>query len=1212
MLDSCTSLSALFTDSIVSDTMAETALLAFEPDRTRSTLLQRVNGTWAYLNTASTDYATVSQWVSANALELPTTTQLTSKFQDGGEYGNVYLTGGELIQFVTYVYTYGALDYVLKQPDDNVAELAGSFDVSATTTVAANAKLVNQHLAMAPNASIRTSLSPFFDHTVSTVKFQNYGRQLYGSHYSKDGINTSNDVAALISDTEHYGDRMCIYWFNDQSSHLYGYNDAGIKVVDSQGTEYGIALFKGPHGTPANYSMVSIFGVYQPNAYELYYAVRYGEWQYDLFVGDHLVWKWTFGSVQLNGYPLIDIIHYTNITPHSTIPTTTFNRTQGSLSASMPSVICDGSIFGPREGSTNLQRERGEGTTVNPTLTWGDGNSVTLTAHGSDFGTTYVTVNNATVKKVSVKCFARRRTGVAVWSQSRPTTRYPIAVRGMLSVDCYLNQTRSSNKYNRPSLPWASTDYIPNQFVAPKWAISLSATASYGDSSMATITATATRVDYQWTKLIYDALTLCDGFNADDILKGGDIEKLKTIIGEKYSTMDAYMAMYADYTANLVVDSIVNAMITSLVTGRDEISGYDEEGNPIITSYRYPMERMYGFDDDTIVTVSGHSFSCHSLRESNDQDTILSVCTALYQLQKDMDYKLTLFMEMHDAFNGVDAMSAFADRIRAKIDSLRAQASLIMNARGVSSEALLLNCAAQESVYTKVQTVISNAIAAGYSTLSDAVNYISKVVPELGYNFTKDSVSAELYESILSKTNYANYKSNILNPPKELDSNVSYWKTYQLRLGSSVLGQASPDAEFTTASDGSLYLWPPLVTTIVRSSTFDVNIDAGQFFYVPLKYSYLIVRRMTGNQYGIDWAARFAGGNDSDLYSAIKLSLEEFFETAALLATVYAGTDVSVAHDELPEGYVGQAQIDNVVGSLTLMATGALSGVAAAYGVGGSDSSTQLPNGKVTSLKAAGAGGIIGLAAGSIISLSQSIWPDYNGVANTNWSSSALVSTARSPEFLNSITISGYAPLESSGTNAVNNMASVMLWALRYGLIAPVGDYASASVGVGVFSPSYVVPKYYYIGEHTDYSALAITAGVAITAVYTARYFRLNKVRTAEFIPATIAGGAVTAAGSIISSVASEDVASESDIMTIANMVSGGDGQSVYDRVDEIDNRIGSEDDYKNALIGGATAGVTVLGVLGSIASLASLTDESVAEVKSRVEKLGTKNIYRY
>lgn len=1228
MFNQCTSLQALFETVIISDSLAESSFLSLEPVRTTDSVLSRSNGVWSY-DESGEGYDSVVAWCDANNITLPTTAQLTSLFKDSDEpYGNVFLTAGELALFVGYVYTYANVKYHMTQSDDQLDSRNLAVKSSAKVI---SVDIVNRNYQWRPRAGDNMTFRPFFQDNLYVDWAPNAARYVIGTHCKTDGIDSESDVNDLIGQ-DGWGDAV-IVWNENGSIPTQGTGNLDFLFVFSDGStearSFGSTTYAADGG-----NKIAVLGMrFVGNRLDV--KVRHGYNDHGLF-GSSYRWEWAETSVDLQGKEIVDIliaqlmygtsIHYLSLFSN-------VNGWNNRLAASIPYIKLSAKIVDPARGTSIwLNQEPGSTSalTLKKTVNLGGTGTFNLTFSQHKFSDTNVVDYDGEIPAVQIVTYGRREPIANIWTLSKPRRIVPSSLADAVNAEIDVTQSALYYQYSYPTItPPSDLEYtIYSSIVYEYQNRSVTVSATVADDTTLTDDNVASWLTQNsgvsWTDMIRRALETADAFNADDILDGGDLVSLKSMIADRYSVMDTYMAMYADYTANVVVDSIVNNMILSLVTGDEKVVGEDDEGNVITNIVRYPMQPTYKVSDDTVISALGYNFSCKSLRESSDMAVITPVVTALYALQKDLNYRLTLFNEMHEAFQDSDSLKNFASAIRAKIQDLRSEAMLIMQSRGVASEALLLNCAYQQNAYDRVSTAISNAISAGYSTLSDAIDYINRIAPELGYNFVEGSTSAELYQSILEKSSYGDYQANIVNPVKAIDSNVSYWKSYQLRLGASILNNPSPDAEFSTASEGSLYLWPALFVMLVKSADFDANLT-NQCFYVPFRYSYLCVRGTGGNQYELSWLARFNGGTDADLYAAISASVEEFFQIGREISQVYAGQSVTVniSHPELPGGYDGSARVDNIVGCLGLLISGVLGGALSGYGVKNEDGSSwsmdySLPNGKTGKLGSVGASSVVGLAASTLISLSQSIWPDEKAIANANWSTAALISSAKSPNFYNNVEISGYEPLNGKGVDAFNHIASVLLWALRYGLIAPIGDYANESVGIGVFSPSYITPKYYYRGESSDYSALMITAGVALTAVYTVRYSRLKKVRTAEFIPVTIASTGISTAGTVLSEIAAEDVASESDMMDVADMVSGDDGENVDDRVQSLQSTVGTVEDYENGLNGVVSDAITVLGVIGSLASVMGIVDDTTAEIKecviengAEIKKLGG-STYRF
>ena len=1185
MYNNCLQLSDLFLDSITVDSMSEAAVASLHPDTTRVTILARSGGVWSYAS--GSDYNTVKAWMSANSMSMPTVAQINSLLNSEIGSENYYLTAGEFVKWVVSIQLTGSYS-VDFQSADSFGETEAPMTLPRKTIVQScdcNYQSVVQPTNIDSALDIGDIRMPpylsFFDYSTDA--------RVWGEMVKNGTVNNPGDYETFMERENAYQYTIIMYdglKFGNRTSggDDYGtrlavkYMDGSYKDVWSENCPTGHSADAG--GVKNSYYCPHIaYVAFKAGQDTIDFVIHYSTRRFVPLIGWHE--DWHTSEFKVHGEDMVDIVWHNKSTtgdryysiagefPAQRLSEisvldvgTNVNVTDRSTYIREPHVTMS-PLFFVGESEAQLYNPSARATPRKAYVT--DALSITLSAPSTpnDVPTNFVSgvVNDS----VTVKCYKH----IKPINWGAITRTEPSKVDGDTVAVAHIVASSM-----------VSTDYRGRRFLNPYIYVSI-------DSE--NVVVSETRQVQVPNSVVYNALLSVDTFNADDILSAGDVASLRDVVSKNYAVMDVYMQMFADATANYVVATVTDAIIQSLTAGYVAADG---------TKVTYPMRTVAGFTDTTPFTVNGVTYTCKQLRESNEPDEY--ILRLLADMQKDMDYKWTLFQSLHDAFSTIDSLSSFADKIRSKVDSIVQEATLIAAAPFTNAQALLLNAGYSKEKYEYIATLIESAISAGYSTLSDAVNYITKLAPTALYYFDDDS-EAQLYSEILKGTAYSGYNANILHAPKSVSSNVSYWGTYQLRLGASILNQPSPDSEFMTTSDGAEYLWPPVISSTVTAKLNDDFIAKGLTFTVPLKHSYVMVHRLYGDVFEIDWCARFAGGNDADLYDAISNVINEFDVTTTALAEIYSGTTLTLTHNDLPSGYRGLAKESNIIGCLALLGAGALGGL-----LSGNENEIYTYSNGAKSLGVSKAGGVIGLAAASVFSLTQSINPDYNGVMNMNWSTAALVNSK--VELIDSYSLSGYAALNASGGDAINVLNSVFLWALRYGLIAPFGDYAYESVGYGVLSNGYVTPKYYYIGEHKDYSALMITAGVTLTAAYTRRYLNLNKVRTAAYIPATVGGAAASAASVALSNIIAEEDASESDIMMLKALVTDAEGESVTDKVSRVESYIGTPLDI------GSDA-VTIFGIIGSMASIVSLNDKKQDEdlaLSKQILEASKKKIYRY
>lgn len=1185
MYNNCLQLSSLFLDSITVDSMSEAAVASLHPDTTRVTILARSGGVWSYAS--GSDYDTVAAWMSANSMAMPTVAQIKSLLDSEMGSENYYLTAGEFVKWIVNVQLTGSYTVNL-QSADSFGETEAPMTLPRKTTVQScdcSYQSVVQPTDIESELDIGNIRMPPY---LSYYEYATNARE-WGTMVKNGTVDNTGDYDTFMERTDAYKYTIVMYDGLKFGNRINGGDDYGTRLAIKKldGSYVDVWNENCPTGTSSDAGGVKTsyycphiaYVAFEAGQDSIDFVVHYSTRRFVPLIG----WEEDWHTMEFNvhGDDIVDIVWHKKATSGDR-----YYSLAGEFPAQSLSEI---SILGPSSNVTATDRStyiREPYVKMTPLFFVGESDDQL-----------YNPTKNATPRK-------RYVTDALTISLSAPSTPNDITtnftegmVNDSVTVKCYkhikpinwaaITRTEPS-KVNGDTVAQAHivassmvrSDYRGRKFYNPYVYVSI-------DSENVVIS--ETREVAVPNSVAYNALLSVDTFNADDILNAGDVASLREVVSKNYAVMDVYMQMFADATANYVVATITDAMIQSLT------AGYVTADGERVT---YPMRTVAGFTDTTPFTINGVTYTCKQLRESDDPD--VHVLKLLADMQKDMDYKWTMFQSLHDAFSTVDSLSSFASRIRSKIDNIIQEATLIATAPFTNAQALLLNAGYSKEKYEYIATLIESAISAGYSTLSDAVNYITKLSPTALYYFDDDS-KAQLYQELLQGSAYAGYNANVLHTPKSVSSNVSYWGTYQLRLGASILNQPSPDSEFMTTSDGAEYLWPPVISSTVTAKLSDDFIAKGLTFTIPLKSSYVIVHRLYGDVFEIDWCARFAGGNDADLYDAIAGVIDEFDTMTIALAEIYSGAKLTLTHSDLPSGYRGLAKESNIIGCLALLGAGALGGL-----LSGSENEIYTYSNGAKSLGVSKAGGVIGLAAASVFSLTQSLNPDYNGVMNMNWSTAALVNS--SVNLIDSYSLSGYAALNATGGDAVNVLNSVLLWALRYGLIAPFGDYAYESVGYGVLSNGYVTPKYYYIGEHKDYSALMITAGVTLTAAYTRRYLNLNKVRTAAYIPATVGGAAASAASVAISNIISEEDASESDIMMLKSLVTDAEGESVTDKVSRVESYVGTPLDI-------GTDAVTIFGIIGSMASIVSLNDKKQdedLELSKQILEASRKKIYRY
>jgi hypothetical protein len=334
----------------------------------------------------------------------------------------------------------------------------------------------------------------------------------------------------------------------------------------------------------------------------------------------------------------------------------------------------------------------------------------------------------------------------------------------------------------------------------------------------------------------------------------------------------------------------------------------------------------------------------------------------------------------------------------------------------------------------------------------------------------------------------------------------------------------------------------------------------------------VIFKRITGNVYEIDWCARFNGGTDEDLINAFNNCMEEFSDVSHDLAAAYLGTDnfnfvalhvLRGVETAVPAGF----EISTLIGSLSSVGLNTLAGFLG----------TGSPYG------AALAGGVTAIA-----SVAQASLADENAIRNVNFSVTALVNA--NEEILNSVEFADAGVLTSRGLNAVNMANALLLWAIKYGFVAPVKAYTVSDVvpvGHGVYAPTLIPPKYYYVGESQDYSGWMISLGIVVTA-YSLHWRRTTQaVRMRAFLPGTLASAISAAAGWLYSGLS--DTVGKVIALQQANLLG-------WEETDEEGNPI-TLGYLANML-------QTLTGDVGSVASVASAIQGTVNTTSDGVETI--------
>lgn len=650
-----------------------------------------------------------------------------------------------------------------------------------------------------------------------------------------------------------------------------------------------------------------------------------------------------------------------------------------------------------------------------------------------------------------------------------------------------------------------------------------------------------TTSDTPISDVLENCITDVDIFSGNAIVSGGSTTRLINTFADKYSIFDGYFAMYCDFTANSIIGDILDDVQIAFLTNSEMYNQYLPNGL------------------DTYLPT--FKTTLRELRTVEDQNN--PALAAIAGLSSSLDYRNTLFTEMHNAFTSSKSVNEMLGEFKRKVNEAIARAT---NAATLSANpakrALLYNAAWTQIKYDRITSVIELATSAGITTLSEAFDYVTRAVPDYGFALSDDDQIA-LYEDLLSQSTYAGYKANCCRKIDTVGSNVSYWRTYTQRMGSSIIGSGAPDPEFVTASDGALYLYPPVLSFYVEAESFDHIVQTyGYYFNVPLKYSYVMIYKLyprdaTSHTYCVCWCARFNGGTDSDLGRAVRSCYAEFVAIGDELAKAYVNSDAGAfTTPELPDGWTGTNISPDVTGSLALIGSMALSGVLGSFSIPDEAQKTPIGNKLKLGLKTSLPSIAIGAGVGAVLSAANVIWKDDAGTINGAYSLKNIVNTVNDASFWENVTLTGAAAINSSGHEAMATVNALFMWAVRCGVFKPIKtlDGDDVAIGYGCYSPSIVAPKYYYTGERIDYSALALTAAIAITAGYTRRYLKYEKVRTASYLPVTTSMAAASAGGSVISAIISDETAHQSDLVGLVDMVE----QDVKPEIDDISTNVNS------------------------------------------------------
>jgi hypothetical protein len=1184
MLTDNSVISPFFTNGTTSDCTIDT-MLSWEPDTsgTYGVYLQYVNDAWAWGLERATSQTSVEDWLEANGFTLITPEMLNQHEVAPFDGGNIYLNPGEYLQFVVRVHNDYSYTEQLDAPDDGHSALI-QLAVEYETEMSINTPLVPWP-ATGVNDLSRLRWMPsrstlFNFDTISGV---------WKCHKSSGSIPAIDDnfIAALKQAYLRTGliETLSVIWtpcykgttpaiintgtqvnllgveFADGSVEYVTWTSNGNYVIGnlvfaiSTGNSYvanhTVDVWSRTDGTSTDFTYITSINIPETTAQS---AVAYpGRLPRAWGIVD-----WNDGTRQTpfndkqllylsnmyreNDYFGVDFVSpLGNCVNYALLPM--YYRVEYLQNVVSPYKFDDHMLNVPEDGYVNFVQRLNERTTV-----FDDVSGVYTTHWKAQY-------------PMDVKLLGyERATTVQGYRVVRPLTIVGDQIRA--------TKLRTGTVDSVTLLASLSYDFVVSEFAngyIPRIRYELSINDevvsgdAYEDVNSIGI-----------NEAVNSALGLVDVFNADEIADTVITNKLRELINSRYNSLDPYMQMYADLTANYIVSEVLNALVNSIMT------------NDI-------MPTVYGVSDTTKLRFNNvYEYSAYELRTLEDDLILQDIMDILGVSTAAMDYRLQLFNYAHEAFNNIQdvSLTGTLDRIKSDIAMIYTELQSALTSTGKTSKALLLNAAYQETILTKVSDVLLAAASAGAETMRDAISWISRTFSNSEYSYVLPDKQKRLYQSIIDNSVYAGYEANIMKDTIAYNSDVDYWSSYFTRKGAAVALPSGVEPEFRTAADGAQYLWPPIISSVVRTTSFDTYIDNGGYFYVPLAATYIIVKRLSGSVYELDWCARFNGGSDADLLSAMNGVLEEFYDVGWHLAEAYLNRDdfafqvlgiKSQVQTEIPSGF----EISTLIGSLSSVGLNTLSGFLA----------TGNPYGALIS------GGVTAIAA-----VAQTALADENAIANTNFSATALVNANEA--ILDSIELADAGVLNSRGRDCVNTVNALLLWAIKYGFIAPVMAYHAMNihpVGHGVYAPSLVPPKYYYVGESQDYSGWMISLGIVVSA-YALHWRRTTQaVRMRTFIPGELATAISAAAGWLYNGFTS--VVSEVNALRQANAL----GWDVETDPEGQPITLGYIANLLQALTGD----------VGSIASVASAIQGTVDTTEGDVKKIirmlnSTKPVTRY
>jgi archaellum component FlaC len=681
-----------------------------------------------------------------------------------------------------------------------------------------------------------------------------------------------------------------------------------------------------------------------------------------------------------------------------------------------------------------------------------------------------------------------------------------------------------------------------------------------GTSAIVYLTSTDDQIEI--STLLMSAISLLDHFNASEIVDASVTARLEDFINSRRAAFDSFMAMYVDYTRFIIAADVVDAMINSIIA--------DE-----------PMATTHGVTDQQTFVINGVTYSAYLVRNSDDDAYVEAFSAFLLSFSDALEYRLKLFDTALNSIDYSDSLSRAIQSLKDGIQERLLRVNTIATLSPSINRALLLTIGKEETIDGSVLNVLSQAASAGFSNVIDAINFSCFLPSSMSY-YINDSAMRSFLVDICTVSGYDVDMSCFIQP-KEFDDNPGYFESFFSRIGSSIVGESSPDAEYVKTPVGAQYLWPPVMVCNVTSNVNDSILLSGKCFYIPFAHSYLSIRKISGNLFEFAWFARFSGGGDGELVNSVKSSLDEFCSICSQLGHAYSGVDTQMTCGQIADSF-GDYETTRAIGTLSATGMGALSGASA---------------GAVAGPYGAAAGALIGALVPLVSGMYESLGYSSLAMSNANVKASAMMDANRD-SILTRFKIDSNSTLESEGTEAIRNGVGLILWAIRYGLYKPVGDYVNIdSRSIGVVSPTYVPPKYYFKGETIDYSALVLTASIGVMVSTTAHYLKLEKTRNAVFVPAVITQAAVSTAASALSTIAAEDVATSSELVKMADRIQSSDTGQLITLGDVVAEIQSARSSIINSMPNISTLSSDVSNVKSTVNSIASDLASTTGDVSS-------------